>query len=191
MACLLLGLWLGAGLLMDWEEARNAGSADRVAAHPSLAAAVQIKTLGADRTTPLLHYVAAEQTRDILESWGSAQLFVGSLFFFFLLFGTSQGKSPLIVALLMVLIVFGERLLLVPEMLSRERALDFAAQIPVRQAAQLNVMHYAYVLAEVVKNGFGLILAGLMVSRSAGHRSFHARQEVYAVDEADYGHVNR
>src|ERR1039458_7055732 len=74
MACLLLGLWLGAGLLMAWVATQDLGSADRLAAHPDLAAAVQLKSLGANQTLPLLRYLAAEQTRNNLETWGTVQL---------------------------------------------------------------------------------------------------------------------
>ena len=190
MACLLLGLWLGAGLLMAWVATQDLGSADRLTAHPDLAVAVQLKSLGANQTLPLLRYLAAEQTRDNLETWGTVQLFVGSFFFFFLLFGTNQGKFSLAVALLMVLIAFGQRLFLIPEILSRGRALDFLAQIPVHQRTQLDVLHYAYSLTEVVKGGLGLILAGILIWRTGG-RSLNARQEVQLVDKADHGHVNR
>ena len=190
MACLLLGLWLGASLLMAWVASQDLRSADRLAAHPDVAAAVQLKSLGANQTLPLLRYLAAEQTRNNLETWGTAQLFVGSFFLFFLLFGTNQGKVALATALLMTLIAFGQRFFLIPEILSRGRALDFLAQIPASQQTQLNVLHYAYSLSEVVKGVFGLVLAGLMIWRSGG-RSVGTRQDVYGVDKSDYRHVNR
>src|ERR1039458_388059 len=177
MACLLLGLWLGAGVLMAWVATQDLRSADRLAAHPDLAAALQLKSLGANRPLPFLRYLAAEQTRYNLETWGTVQLFVGSFFFFFLLFGTNQGKFSLTLALLMALIAFGQRLVLIPEILSRGRAMDFLAQIPVRQQTQLNVLHYAYSLSEAVKGGLGLILAGILIWRK-GDRSLNARQEV-------------
>ena len=190
MACLLLGLWLGAGVLMAWVATQDLGSADRLAAHPDLAAALQLKSLGANQTLPLLRYLAAEQTRNNLETWGSVQLFVGSFFFFFLLFGTNQGKPSLALALLMAVIAFGQRLFLIPEILSRGRAMDFMAQIPVYQHTQLGVLHYAYTLTEVVKGGLGLILAGILIWRTGG-RALNAGQEVYMVDKADHRHVDR
>jgi len=190
MACLLLGLWLGAGVLMAWVATQDLRSADRVAAHPDLAAAVQLKSLGADQTLPLLRYLAAEQTRNNLETWGTAQLFVGSFFFFFLLFGTNQGKFSLSVALLMALIAFGQRLFLIPEILSRGRAMDFLTQVPVYQKTQLDVLHYAYSLTEVVKVGLGLLLATILIWRTGG-RSLNASQEVQTVNKGDHRHVNR
>jgi hypothetical protein len=96
----------------------------------------------------------------------------------------------LTLALLMALIAFGQRLVLIPEILSRGRAMDFLAQIPVRQQTQLNVLHYAYSLSEAVKGGLGLILAGILIWRKGG-RSLNARQEVQMVDKADHRHVNR
>ena len=190
MACLLLGLWLGAGVLMAWVATQDLGSADRLTAHPDLAAALQLKSPGANQARPLLHYLAAEQTRNNLQTWGSVQLFVGSFFFFFLLFGTNQGKVSLALALLMALIAFGQRLFLIPEILSRGRAMDFMAQIPANQQTQLGVMHYAYSLTEVVKGGLGLILAGILIWRT-GVQSLNAGQEVQMVDKADHRHVNR
>jgi hypothetical protein len=191
IACLLLGLWLGAGLLMAWVATQDLQSADKMAAHPDLAAAVQLKSLGASQALPLLRYLAAEQTRTNLETWGTIQLAIGSFFFFFMLFGTNQGKLALAIALLMTLIAFGQRLFVIPEILTRGRALDFVAQAPHRQQIQLNVLHYAYSLTEVVKGGLGLILAGIMVWRTGERTSVNTRQQVNAVDKADYRHVNR
>ncbi len=190
MACLLLGLWMGAGVLMAWVATQNLRSVDRLAAHPDLAAALQLKSLGANQTLPLLRYLASEQTRNNLQTWGSVQLFVSSFFFFFLLFGTNQGKFSLALALLMALIAFSQRLFLIPEILSRGRAIDFVAQAPVYQQTQLDVLHYAYSLTEVVKGGLGLLLAGILIWRTGG-RSLNAGQEVQMVDKADHRHVNR
>lgn len=190
MACLLLGLWLGAGVLMAWVAIQDLHSADRLAAHPDLVAALQLKSLGSSQTLPLLRYLAAEQTRTNLESWGSLQLLVGSFFFFFLLFGTNQGKFSLALALLMALTAFGQRLFLIPEILSRGRAVDFLAQIPPYQQTQLEVLHYAYSVTEAVKVALGLILAAILIWRTDG-RSLNARHEVQMVDKADHRHVNR
>lgn len=191
MACLLLGLWMGAGVLMAWVATRDLGSADRLAAHPDLAAALQLKSLGANQTLPLLRYLAAEQTRNNLETWGTVQLFVGFFFFFFLLFGTNQGKLSLALALTMALIAFGQRMVLIPEILSRGRAMDFLTHaISLHQKMQLDVLHYAYSMAEAAKGGLGLILAGILIWRTGG-RSLNAWQEVQLVDKADHRHVNR
>jgi hypothetical protein len=175
---------------MAWVATQDLRSADRMAAHPDLAAAIQLKSLGANQTLPLLRYLAAEQTRTNLETWGTVQLFVGSFVFFFLLFGTNQGKFSLAVALVMTLIAFGQRLVLIPEILGRGRALDFLAHVSRRDQTQLDVLQYAYGLSEIVKVGFGLLLAAILIWRTGG-RSLDSVQEVQVVDKADHRHVNR
>src|ERR1039458_2831628 len=109
IACLLLGLWMGAGLWMLWVAADNSASADRLLLAPNASAAAYLKTLGRAQLSPLAHYLAADQNRALFEKWGVVQIVLGGLFFFFLLFGTRLGKLPLVVALLMLLIVVGER----------------------------------------------------------------------------------
>src|ERR1035441_10368822 len=116
IACLLLGLWLGAGLWMQWLATNNSDSVNSLLTRPSSAAAVHLKSLGHAPIQPLAHYLAEEQNRSLFETWGMAQIAVSAAFFFFLLFGTRQGKAPLALALLLFLVAVGERAVVIPQM---------------------------------------------------------------------------
>ena len=52
IACLLLGLWMGAALWMLWVSSNNAAAADRLLLAPSASAAAYLKTLGRAPTQP-------------------------------------------------------------------------------------------------------------------------------------------
>jgi len=189
LACLLLGLWLGAGLLMAWVEAENRRSVDRLLAQPTPGLLLQFKVVQRQPATQLLRYLAAEQDRFWLETWETIQLFLGALFFFFLLFATKQGKFSLALALLMLLIVAAQRFGLTPEIVSRGRVADFAASLSRRDRVQSQVLEYAYLMTDLAKYTLGLILGGLLIWPHG--RSVDAGQEIYQVDKANHRHINR
>ena len=70
IACLLLGLWMGAGLWMLWVAADNVASADRLLVAPNAYAAAYLKSLGRVQLSPLTHYLANEQNRSLFQTWG-------------------------------------------------------------------------------------------------------------------------
>jgi hypothetical protein len=189
LACLFLGIWIGAGLLMAWARWTNTSSVDRLLSRPAASLVVQLKALDRQEATLVLRHLTAEQNRFWLENWGALELLVGALFFFFLLFGTRQGKAGLALALLMLLIVAGQRLVLTPEIVGRGRVLDFAVAVSRRDKVPLDVLGYAYVLADLVKYGIGLILAGVLIWPHG--RSLDTGQQLHMVDKTDHGHVNR
>jgi len=190
LACLILGSWLGAGLLMAWASAESSRSVDRLLAQPNPLAAVEIRNAGRAPVTELLRYQVAELNRSYAETWEWAQLCLGTFFFFFLLFGTTQGKASLALALLMFLVVAAQRLLLTPEIVSMGRALDFAASYSSPDRNQLQVLHYGYTLTELAKLALGLTLAGLLTWQRSG-RSLDAGKQVNPVDKANHRHVDR
>jgi hypothetical protein len=163
MACLLLGLWLGAGAWMQWVAASNTNSANELLMRPSAAAAAYLKTLGRAPIGPLADYLAAQQNRVLFETWGTAQIVVSALFFFFLLFGTSQGKVPLAMALLLFLIAVAERVVIVPEMNMVALATDFAQNQSHRIRLESQALDYGYMTAELVKWVVAAGVAGLLI----------------------------
>jgi hypothetical protein len=107
---------MGAGLWMLWVGGGQCiASADRLLLAPNSYAAAYLKTWGQTQLRPLAHYLANEQNRSRLQSWGVVQIVLGGVFFF-LLFGTRLGKFPLIVALLMLILVIAERVAITPGM---------------------------------------------------------------------------
>jgi len=190
MACLLLGLWMGAGAWMLWVSADNAASADKLLLAPSAAASDYLKTLGHAPVGPLAHYLAAEQNRSLFETWGVVQIALAAVFFFFLLFGTRLGKVPLGLALLMLLIVIAERVAVTPGMEMVGRATDFRADPSHRARMARDVLDYGYAMAEAAKFLLAAIV-GVFLVWEQSRRSQDSRHKVDMVDKSDYRHIDR
>jgi hypothetical protein len=189
VACFLLGIWLGAAILMAWVANESFRSVDRLLAKPSPAALLSIKTLGPAGARLLLRYQASEQNRWLFEAWGTVQLIGGAGFFLFLLLGTREGKYPLILVLLMLVAVLLQLFLLTPAITSLGRLVDFLPTgQPSGERNRFWVMHTAYLIVEVLKWAAGLLL-GVRLMRRRG-RSNDAREYLDMVDKADHRHVN-
>ena len=181
---------MGAGLWMQWVAAENVSSADSLLLRPSADAGAYLKTLGRAPVGPLARYLAVEQNRVLFESWGSVQIALAAFFFFFLLFGTRLGKIPLALALLMLLIVVGERVLVIPEMNSVGRATDFATDPSHRVRLAREALNYGYSVAEGAKWVLAAGMAGFLIFQQS-RRSLGSRHEVDLIDKANYRHIDR
>lgn len=190
IACFVLGLWLGGGVLMAWVAARNLGSVDRLLSQPNPFIAVQLKTLGPEGARLLLRYQAGEQNRWYFESWEVAQIIWGAGLLLYLLFGTTEGKVSLLLVLLMVVLAALQRLLVTPEMASLGRVADFIPPgVPSSERTRLAILANAYASMELLKWALGLALAGQLIWRRRG-RSGDPRQEFDVVDKANHRHVD-
>jgi hypothetical protein len=189
IACLLLGLWMGAGLWMLWVAADNQTSAERLLEAPNPHAAAYLKTLGHAPVGPLAQYLAEEQNRSLFETWGVVQIVLSAVFFFFLLLGTRLGKFPLAVALLMLLIAIGERVAIIPGMEFVGRATDFNPDPSHRAQVARSALDFGYTMAEAVKYLLAVIVGGFMIWHQS-RRSFDSRHKVDMVDKADHRHVD-
>jgi hypothetical protein len=190
VACFFLGIWLGASLLIAWAAAENFSAVDRLIAKPSPAALLSIKTLGPAGARLLLRYEASEFNRWLFHAWGTIQLIGGAGFFLFLLFGTREGKYPLVVVLLMLGVVVLQLFLLSPAMISLGRLTDFLP--PNQPSGERNrfwVLHTAYVSFEALKWALALLLGATLVRRRGSSRD--TRQNFDRVDKANHRHVNR
>jgi hypothetical protein len=188
-ACFLLGLWLGGGLLMAWIGLDASRSVDRLLAQSNPAAMLHIRALGPAETRLLLQYQASEEWRGNCATWETAQIVLGAFFFFYLLFGTLEGKFSLLLALLMLAVVLFERFLLTPELVGIGRLLDFVPDIPSNEHSRLAAVQTGYVGAEVLKGTLGCILAARLVWQQ--WRSGYAGKEIDLVNKANHRHVDR
>src|SRR5215471_14876336 len=102
--CLILGLWLGGGLIMAWFGARSFATPDRMLNRPNPGFVLQTRPLGTATRAVLKHEVV-EMNRWLFQSWETMQLVIGAFFFCYLLFGTMEGKVTLALALLMLVLV--------------------------------------------------------------------------------------
>ena len=189
LACFILGVWLAGGLFMAWVATGNFGTVDRLLSEPSPSATLRIHLLGRAEARNLLRYEASEQNRYYFEQWEIVQVMLGSAFFFFLLFGTTEGKVSLALALSLLAIVVLQRFLLTPELQATGRLLDFANPAAVAgERAKFRVIHGAYVGLECGKWGMQLLLAAVLIGRG---RSRNTRQQIDLVNKTDYRHVDR
>ena len=112
-------------------------------------------------------------------------------FFFYLLFGTKEGKFALGMVLLMLGLVLVQRFLITPDLTAMGRNLDYLdldAAATVRR--QFWVIHSAYAGLEVLKLGVGLVLCWKLAF-GRRNRPGDVRKQVDPVDKRNYGHVNR
>ena len=175
---------------MLWVAADNVAAADRLLLAPNAYASAYLKTLGRTPLSPLTHYLANDQNRSLFETWGVAQIVLGCLFFFLLLFGTRLGKAPLAVALLMLLIVIGERVAITPQLALVGQHNDFNLDPSQRARFANDVLNYGYKIAESAKFALAAVAAVLLIWQES-RRSFHARNQVDLIDKADYRHIDR
>jgi hypothetical protein len=162
-------------------------SVDRILKNPGPALNPQIKALGPGEARLLLEYQAVQRSRWLFEAWSIAQIAWGAVFFFFLLFGTAEGKAALILALVMLAAVLGQQLLLMPGLFAPGGRAGADALISSEDSA-VALADIGYWVVEIGKVAAGLALAFRLVRRHGS--SGHARQQVDLVDEANHGHVN-
>jgi len=190
LACFILGMWLAAGIAVAWLEREDLQTIQDVLSQPDPAVAERVRALGAHETYLLMGHVAAEQRQRTIRSWEDVQLVLGLGFFFFLLFGTREGKLPLAMALLLVGIVLLERFLLTPEALSLARIASFAAGASSGEAVRRMVLSSAHEGFEIAKWMVEATLAAVLVLRR-NQRLSDSGDQLDVVDKSDYGHVNR
>jgi hypothetical protein len=161
---------------MMWLAAGSIHSVDRLLARPNAVARLEVRELGPAQARLLLEYQAAEQVRSCQEIWEVAQIVLGALFFFFLLFGTTENKFPMALVLSMMLIVLLQRFLLTPELISIGRSVDFAPDVQSTERTRLEVLRMVSFGVEILKLGLGCMLAARLIRQR--QRSRGIRHEV-------------
>jgi hypothetical protein len=175
---------------MTWVAAESFSSVDRLLARPHPVATAEFKALGRAEARLLLRYQVAEQNRWYFETWEIAQIIMGALFFFFVLFATEENKFALFLILLMIAGVVIQRALLTPAIVSLGRLIDFVPpDTSSGEGTQFWVMHTWYWGVELGKWSLCLALAARLISHRQG-RSGNARKEINLVDKANHRHVN-
>lgn len=188
IVALLLGLWLGGGLVMAWYGARSFQTVDRVMNGSNPVFALQTRPLGRDATRVVLRYEIAEENRFLFQNWEYMQLILGSLFFSYMLFGTLEGKFSLALALGMLVITAIQRFGISPELGSIGKTLDYLpADVVTAERAKFWLLHGAYLGCEALKFGLAAILLALVLRKT---RSVDPVNKFDMVDKANHRHVN-
>ena len=169
VACLLVGVWLGAGVLMDVVVTQNFRSVDRTLEELVPEAAERVHALGHEQTRQFLRYHAGEQNRWLFEQWERVQLGIGLVLVLVLINAGTRAKWPLILTGGMLAIILADRFLMTPEVASLGRQLAF--QLPTEDLDlrhKFGTLHALYSSLELVKLGMGGVLAWLVI-RSQRH----------------------
>src|SRR4051812_21534794 len=152
--CLLLGLWLGGGIVMALFGARSFQSVKRVMNQSNPVFALQTRPLGQANTRIVLRYQIAEENRYLFQTWEYMQIVLGMLFFSYMLFGTLEGKFSLGLALLMVILTGVQRFGISPELGNIGKTLDYVpADSASAERAKFWLLHSAYIGCEAFKFG--------------------------------------
>ena len=164
---MLLGIWLAGSIVMTLIAADSANAAGRLLRNPSSAAAIPIKAMGENEARIMLAYPVRQQARWWLEDWENVELVLGASFFFFLLFGTNEGKPVLFFTLGIYGLVLFQRFLTLPQLLYLGRLMDFVpvnAAVPERH--QFTAIQTVFDGLEIFKVLLQLALGAYLIVRS-------------------------
>ena len=193
MATLILGAWIGCGLLMAYLILHNMQSPERVTAAPTQPAARLMQRLGQDGTRLLLRYQAMELSRNWLYVWENIQFVLGIVLLVFLQIGTQKRILPLAFCGFMLLLLGIQHFGIGSELTYRGREADFPpgnADLAIQARAW--ALEQMYAMLEGLKLLIGAVLAGYLLVFRASTRSVRSRsrKKVEAVDDSDHGHVD-
>ncbi|MFN7996471.1 MAG: hypothetical protein U0Q18_22860 [Bryobacteraceae bacterium] len=136
---------------------RNFRAVDDLLARPPVPAQEQINKLGKAGARALLRYESSELNRWYFETWGMAETAIGVVLMMVLLFGSSETKFTLLLALLMLLSALVQRFGLTPEIVALGRIIDFLPQ-PSPERTRFGMLHGVYVGLELFKWVVGWLL---------------------------------
>jgi hypothetical protein len=188
IVCLILGIWIGGGLMMAWYGSKSFQGPERIMnqSHPGFA--VQTKALGPATTRTILRHLLADENRWMFQSWENLQLALGVFFFCYLLFGTMEGKFTLTLALIMLILTAVQRIGLSPQLGGLGISLDYLpADTVAAERAKFWMLHSLYVGMEIAKLGLALILCAIVVRAK---RSVDPLNQFNMIDKANHRHVN-
>jgi len=164
---MLLGIWLAGSIVMTFIAADSANAASRIMRKQPPGVIMRIKSMGENEARQILAYPVRQQARWWLEEWGNVELVFSVAFFFFLLFGTREGKVVLFFTLGICGLLVFQRYYMLPQLLYLDSLMDFSAVnalIPERN--QLAVVRTAFNSIEILKLLLLLVLGTYLISRS-------------------------
>ncbi len=169
-AALLLGIWLGVSVFMDFVAVSNFRTVGAVMGSIDIRAEEAArKVTDPDSLRLLLRYFAGETNRYLFEQWEWAELFLGMALLLVLIFGRTYQKFAMTMCVLMLLVVAAQRFKLTPAITQLGRELEFSTSASRRFAAY----HAAYGYVEIAKIVMGLLMAGrLLIRRNSSKKAF-------------------
>lgn len=166
LVSILLGLWLGANIVVDLAVTQNFSTVDRFLASPgSVAASIQLNKIGRADAREILRRNAAEENNVLFDNFEIAEAFLGAILFLLLLFGDRPQISMLAMTFLMLAIVLTQHFALSPQITAMGRNI---AALPKESAAvkKFWMFHGFYSGSELLKIGIGIAFAARLIFRN-------------------------
>lgn len=170
LASLILGIWLGVAIFMDFVATQNFRTVSRVMGSLDVRAVETARKVSdPDALRMLLRYFAGETNRYLFEQWEWAELMLGLALVVVLLFCRPYQKFALTLCMLMILVVVAQRFKLTPAITDLGRELEFS----VSASRRFEVYHAVYGYSEIAKLVMGLLIAArLLIRRNASKKAF-------------------
>jgi len=162
---------------MDLIAVENFKAVDRFLSDTGVSAAQDVYTLGRGETRVLLRHLVGEQNRFYFERWEWIQLGIAVGFLFLLIYGQRPPKLAILLTLIMLTILLGQRAGLTPQISKIGRVLDFlptSGDDPQRKLFW--TFHGIYSGVELLKIALGIAIAGLLIVRPKPDRQMFARE---------------
>ena len=179
---MLLGLWLGAGIVTDVTVTTNFSTVDRFLQSPgSIATSIELNKIGRDRLREILRRNAGEENNYIFENFELAELGLGAVLFFVLLFGDRPQISMLAFTAVMEVIVGVQHFFLSPQITALGRQIvGLAKSTPEYQ--RFWMFHGIYSGSEILKLVIGIAFFLRLVIRQKPDPNQFAKE--YAATQA-------
>jgi hypothetical protein len=169
-ASLILGIWFGVSVFMDFVATENFRTVSRVMGSLDMRAVETARKVGdPEALRLLLRYYAGETNRYLFEQWEWAELLLGLALLLVLLFCRPYQKLAMSLCLLMILVVVVQRFNLTPAITQLGRELEFSPSA----SKNFATYHKAYGYSEIAKLVMGLIMAiRLLIRRNVSKKAF-------------------
>ena len=164
----VMGAWLMGSICMSVVATENFYTVDRLLAAPGKPAfADLVQKLGQPAARELLRYLSSELNRLYFQMWNVAQIVLGVAALWLLAGFRKQDPAGKLVGAMLAIVVL-MLVYLTPAIVSLGRELDFVPRDPAPPGmSRFWVLHAAYTSLEMLKLAVGLLVAGLIVRRSA------------------------
>jgi len=150
VAAYLIGLWMGACILMSYTAWQNLLNSERVVVTPSAGAAKLIEKIGQEPARMMVMYATQEQTRHHLVRWEWMQVLLWFVLGSMLLLGTHLHRLFSVLCGLIIVVVGFQHFFLTPEIIWLGREQDFLSPATTSHTRTW-VLHGLYFGLELVK----------------------------------------
>lgn len=179
-----LGVWTGCCVLADLLALEGHRIATRILDIPLMEAKAAMVKAGEAPLGPLLHHVASEQVRAMLQSWETAQLVLALCMLVLLVFTDQRKSLAIALTAAMGLMALIQHFAVMPDLTILGRSVDFVAESDAfTTRTQIWTLTQIYAVLETLKLIIGGVLASYFfamestVKRSKLRRTRNGEQE--------------